>query len=120
MIRVVHLFNVRKGIEEASFVEWLEARLNTATAAHGCVDRKTWILLDGFEGSYSRPKPVSKRPKYVIEAHWTDQRAADGFRRWLMETPEGKELHDRWFGSVTDHTTLRYVEGWVPARAFEM
>ena len=117
MIRVVHLFNVRNNVEEAGFVEWLEAKLNSATQAHGCVDRKTWVLLDGFEGSYANPKPARNRPKYVMEAYWTDQRAADRFRRWLMETPEGKELQNRWFSSVSDHTTLRYVEGLLPVAA---
>jgi hypothetical protein len=69
------------------------------------------VLLDGFEGSYARPKAVRKRPKYVMEAYWADQRSADRFRKWLLETEEGKALHDRWFNSVTDHTVLRYVEG---------
>jgi hypothetical protein len=60
---------------------------------------------------------VRNRPKYVIEAYWADQQSADGFRRWLLETAEGRELQDRWFSSVTDHTTLRYVEGWLPVPA---
>jgi hypothetical protein len=114
MIRVVHLFNVRPGVEESGFVEWLEARLASVTRAQGCVERRTWILLDGFEGSYLRPSHIRNRPKYVIEAYWTDQQAADGFRRWLTETEEGQDLHRRWFDSVVDHTTLRYVEGWLP------
>ena len=117
MIRVVHLFNVKNTVEESGFVEWLEAKLSSATREHGCVERKTWILLDGFEGSYLKPQVVKGRPKYVIEAYWTDQQAADRFRTWLLGTPEGRELHERWFNSVTDHTTLRYVEGWLPVGA---
>jgi hypothetical protein len=117
MIRVVHLFNVRNTVEESGFVEWLEARVGEATRRHGCVDRKTWVLLDGFEGSYATPKSVRNRPKYVMEAYWTDQGSADRFRSWLMETEEGRELHDRWFESVTDHSTLRYVEGLLQVTA---
>jgi hypothetical protein len=119
MIRVVHLFNVRSHVEESGFVEWLEARLNTATSALGCVERRTWVLLDGFEGSYDRKKPVRNRPKYVMEAYWTDAEAANQFRRWLLETDEGRSLHDRWFSAVTDHTTLRYVEGLLPVAVDE-
>ena len=119
MIRVVHVFNVKNNVEEAGFVEWLDAKLNEATRRYGCVDRRTWVLLDGFEGSYARPTPVRNRPKYVIEAYWEDQRSADGFRKWLMETKEGRELHERWFNSVTDHSTLRYVEGLIPVMADE-
>ncbi|MEX2570233.1 MAG: hypothetical protein WD737_02940 [Gemmatimonadota bacterium] len=117
MIRVVHLFNVRNAVEESAFIEWLEARLGEAARRHGCTERKTWVLLDGFEGDYLRARPVKGRPKYVIEAYWTDQIAADRFRRWLLDTPEGCELHERWFASVVDHTTLRYVEGWLPVSA---
>jgi hypothetical protein len=117
MLRVVHLFNVRKGVEESAFIEWLESRLGAATQKFGCLERKTWQLLDGFEGSYLRGRAVKNRPKYVIEAYWNDQQGADRFRRWLLESAEGRELHDRWFGSVTDHTTLRYIEGWLSVTA---
>ena len=115
MIRVVHLFNVKPGIEEQSFIEWLDARISEKTRQFGCVERKIWILLDGFEGSYLHPRPVKGRPKYVNEAYWRDQDGPAEFRNWLLNTEEGRECHDRWFGSITDHTILRYVEGWIPA-----
>jgi len=76
-----------------------------------------WVLLDGFQGSDLRPTKVRDRPTYVIEAYWADQRSADSFRDWLRNTAEGRELHDRWFDSVTDHSTLRYLEGWLPVLA---
>jgi hypothetical protein len=117
MIRVVHVFNVKSSVEETAFVEWLESKLSEASRKHGCVERRTWVMLDGFEGSYLKPVPVKNRPKYVIEAYWADQAAADRFRKWLLDTPEGRELHRRWFDSVTDHTTLRYVEGWLTVPA---
>ena len=112
MIRVVHLFNVKKGVSEAAFVEWLDAKLSNASQRFGCVDRKTWRLLDGFAGSYAHPKNLTDRPKYVNEAYWEDMDGPTSFRKWLTETPEGKEIHDRWFSSVENHTVLRYVEGW--------
>ena len=112
MIRVVHLFDVKRGVEENGFVEWLDAKLSTAARRFGCVDRKTWKLLDGFAGSYAHPKNLTDRPKYVNEAYWEDMDGPTAFRKWLTETPEGKEIHDRWFSSVENHTVLRYVEGW--------
>ena len=114
MIRVVHLFNVKRGVSETGFVEWLDAKLSAAARKFGCADRKTWVLLDGFTGSYSHPKAVHDRPKYVNEAYWEDMDGPTKFREWLTSTPEGKEVHDRWFGSVENHTVLRYVEGWAP------
>lgn len=112
MLRVVHLFDVKKEVVEQEFVEWLDSRLEVATRQFGCVDRKTWRWLDGFTGSYLSPKPIRDRPKYVNEAYWPEVRSASRFREWLIGTPDGKELHDRWFGSIENHTVLRYVEGW--------
>lgn len=112
MIRVVHLFDVKPGISEAAFIEWLDSQLEVASRQFGCASRKTWALLDGFTGSYTHQKPVRDRPKYVNEAHWTDMDGPTQFRQWLTQTPEGREVHERWFNSISNHTVLRYVEGW--------
>jgi len=112
MIRVVHLFDVKKGVSEPAFLEWLDAKLGTAARRFGCVDRKTWVLMDGFIGSYSKPQAVHDRPKYANEAYWTDIQGPNQFREWLTTTPEGKEIHDRWFSSIQNHTVLRYIQGW--------
>lgn len=114
MIRVVHLFDVKRGVPETPFIEWLDARLDIATRQFGCVDRKTWRLVDGFTGDYLHPRAENDRPRYVNEAYWVDEASANRFREWLTSTPEGRELHDRWFASVENHTVLRYVQGWAP------
>lgn len=114
MLRVVHLFDLGKGVSERDFIPWLDAKLDSATTQFGCVERKSWQLLDGFGGSYVSQKPLKARPRFVTEAYWTDAAAADRFREWLTGTTEGRALHDRWFGSITNHTVLRYVDGWIP------
>ncbi len=114
MMRVVHLFDLRKGVAEREFIEWLDSNLDATARRFGCVERKTWVLLDGFTGTYRKQKPVKNRPKYVNEAYWADQESPNRFREWMMNDPEGREFHDRWFGSIENHTVLRYVEGWVP------
>lgn len=119
MIRVVHVFDLKKDVHEPSFIEWLDARLDVVTRQFGCLERKTWILLDGFTGDYLNPRAVTDRPKYVNEAYWRDAESANRFRDWLTGTPEGRELHQRWFGALQNHTVLRYVEGWIPAGAEE-
>jgi hypothetical protein len=108
MLRVIHAFDVKPGIVESSFIEWLDSRLDEATKRFGCMERKTWLFVDGIHGDYERGKP-ERRPKYLNEAFWPDQEHADRFRQWLM-SPEGKEFRQRWFGSVVNHTVLRYVE----------
>jgi hypothetical protein len=119
MIRVVHLFSLKKDVQEAAFIEWLDARLDVVTREFGCLERKTWIFLDGFTGDYLDPRPVKGRPKYVNEAYWRDAASANRFREWLTGTPEGRELHDRWFGAIENHTVLRYVDGWAPVTSEE-
>ena len=115
MIRVVHLFDVKRGVSEEAFIEWLDAKLDVASRQFGCVDRKTWALLDGFAGSYASPRQVKDRPRYVNEAYYRDMDGPNEFREWLTKTPEGREIHDHWFNSIENHTVLRYVEGWAKA-----
>ncbi|HET6232419.1 MAG TPA: hypothetical protein VFE05_20255 [Longimicrobiaceae bacterium] len=112
MIRVVHLFDLKRGVEADSFLQWLDAKLGTAARQFGCTDRKTWVLLDGFEGTYLAPRPVHDRPRYVNEAYWTDAEGPQRLRDWLKTTTEGQQVHHRWFTSIENHTVLRYLEGW--------
>lgn len=112
MLRVVHVFDVKPGVQEASFIEWLDARLDEITMRYGCLDRKTWVFIDGIQGNYVQGRP-ERRPKYLNEAFWPSQKDADNFRKWLM-SEEGKEFRQRWFDSVQNHTVLRYVNGDVP------
>lgn len=121
MIRVVHLFDLKAGVNEEDFLNWLDSRLEQATAQFGCLERHTWIFLSGFRHTYFRRKEVKEgdRPSYVNEAYWPDVRSADRFREWLTETDKGRELHDKWFDCITNHTVLRYVEGWEKVRMGE-
>ena len=112
MIRVVHLFDVKRGVNERDFVDWLDTGLSAAAKRFGCVERSTWLLAEGFAGSYLHPKPVHDRPKYVNEAYWPDMEGPRAFREWLTTEPDGRAMHDRWFSCVQNHTVLRYVRGW--------
>ena len=113
MLRVIHAYHVKPGIDEEAFVEWLDSQLDEVTRRFGCVGRKTWVFLDGFEGTYDRHKDI-RRPRYLNEAFWVGEEAANNFRQWLL-SPEGEPLRRRWFASITDHTVLRYVD-YEPAR----
>ena len=119
MIRVVHLFDVKRGVDERSFIEWLDAKLDVAARQFGCAERRSWKLLDGFTGSYLMPHEVRDRPKFVTEAYWSDLEGPQKFREWLTKSIEGREIHDRWFTSIENHTVLRYVEGWTRHRMDE-
>ncbi len=109
MLRIVHVFDIKPGVIEESFVEWLDAQLDQITRRFGCEKRKTWMFLDGIRGNYERGNP-DRRPKYLNEAFWPDQAHADHFRQWLL-SPEGNEFRRRWFDNVVNHTVLRFVVG---------
>lgn len=112
MLRIIHAYDIRPGVVEHSFVEWLDGRLNEITRKFGCLERKTWVFLDGIRGDYEKGKS-ERRPKYLNEAFWPDQEHANRFRQWLLSA-EGEEFRLRWFSSVVNHTVLRYVEGEEP------
>ena len=112
MLRIIHAFDVKPGVVEQSFITWLDGRLEEISKRFGCVERKTWIFLDGIHGDYEHGK-AERRPKYLNEAFWPDQVHADRFRQWLM-SEEGKEFRQQWFNSVVNHTVLRYVQGSSP------
>jgi len=111
MLRVIHAYDIKPGVVEYSFVEWLDGRLDEITKRFGCVERKTWVFLDGIRGDYDSGK-AERRPKYLNEAFWPDQQHADRFRQWLM-SEEGRDFRRQWFSSVTNHSVLRYVEATV-------
>ncbi|MBI3997629.1 MAG: hypothetical protein HY355_01260 [Armatimonadetes bacterium] len=108
MLRVVHVYSIKPGVDEQSFVEWLDSQLDEITRRFGCIGRTTWIFLDGFEGTYDRPRPA-RRPRYLNEAFWVGEEAANNFRKWLL-SPEAEAFRKRWFDSIIDHTVLRYVD----------
>lgn len=117
MIRVVHLFDLKSGVKEEELLNWLDARLDAATKEFGCLERHTWIFMDGFRDTHLRRKTLERgdrprRTRYVNEAYWPDAASADRFREWLMESEDGEELHDSRFDQITNHTVLRYYRGW--------
>ena len=65
MLRVIHAFDVKPEVQEASFIEWLDARLDEVTKRFGCLQRKTWVFIDGIQGDYEHGKPES--PAEILE-----------------------------------------------------
>jgi hypothetical protein len=113
MVRIVHIFDVKPGVDEKSFIQWVDGTLREVTLKFGCRERSTWIYLDGIEGTYEKGKPI-KRPKYINEAFWPSQKEADEFRRWLL-SEDGRGFRTRLFDSITNHVILRYTDYAPPA-----
>ena len=92
MLRVIHAYNIKPGVEEQSFVEWLDSKLDETTRRFGCIGRKTWVFLDGFEGTYERHHDI-RRPKYLNEAFWVGEEASNNFRKWLLSPTARNSVH---------------------------
>lgn len=108
MLRLVHAFDIRAGVPESSFIEWLDSALMEKSRKYGCIERKTWVFIDGLEGTYEANRPT-KRPRYLHEAFWESQEGAEQFRKWLL-TEDAKEFRMKWFDGIEHHTVLRYVD----------
>ena len=109
MLRLIHLFDLKPGKDEEAFLGWLDTTMFQKAKEFGCIERKNWIYLDGLEDPYGKGKRVRKRPKYINEAFWKSQKAAEDFRRWLM-SPEGAEHRRTWMDGVKNHSVLRYID----------
>ena len=108
MLRLIHSFDVKQGVPAESFIEWLDHELWARSEPFGCLERKTWIYLDGIDGTYEHGK-AAKRPRYLNEAFWPHQEAAENFRKWLL-SDDAVAFRRRWFDGIQNHTVLRYVD----------
>ena len=108
MLRIIHAFDVKPGVVESSFIEWLDSQLDQVTRRFGCLERKTWLFVDGIRGDYEHGK-AERRPKYLNEAFWPDQQCVENFRNWLR-SPAARDFRNKWFAGVRNHTVLRYLD----------
>ena len=109
MLRLVHIFDLKSGQNEEMFLTWLDATLFEQAKRFGCIERKSWIYLDGLEDPYGKSKKVTNRPRYINEAFWEGQEGAEKFRQWLLSA-DGAAYRRTWDESVINHTVLRYVD----------
>ena len=109
MFRLIHIFDIKGGKSPESFMSWLDTTLYPKSKEFGCLDRKNWVFLDGLKDPYGRGKKKEKRPKYISEAFWEDNKGAEEFSQWLRG-PGGADLRKIWLDNISNHTVLRYIE----------
>ena len=109
MLRLVHVYDIKKGKSPESILSWLDTTLFPKSKEFGCIERKNWVFLDGLKDPYGKGKKKEKRPKYISEAFWEDQKGAEEFRQWLRG-PEGSDYRKIWQDNISNHSLLRYVE----------
>lgn len=104
MVRVIHFFNLKPGADEAQMLHLVNQGLRDLTRAYGCLDRKTWKLLDG--NAQGQPTPMVA---YLNEALWPSQEAADAFAHAVREG-EAKTFFTEAHSGIETVLTARYVD----------
>ncbi len=75
MLRNIHFFNIKPGADEARMLHLVNHEVAQYAQTFGCIERKTWKLLDASAQGTSAQAAV-----YMNEALWPSQKAADAFR----------------------------------------
>ncbi len=109
MLRLIHMFDLRAGVNEESFLSWLDSTFSQKASKFGCIERINWVFQDGQDDPYGKNKRIKKRPKYINEAFWKSQKDAEDFRQWLL-SEDGRKYRKTWEDGVTNHSVLRYVD----------
>jgi len=104
MVRVIHLFNLKPGADEAQMLRLINQGLRDLTRAYGCLDRKTWKLLD--TNAQGQPTPVAA---YMNEALWPSQEAADAFAHAVRDG-EANAFFAEAHRGIETVLTARYVD----------
>lgn len=104
MLRNIHFFNIKEGADEARMRHMLDVELAENAATFGCIERKTWRLLDAHAGG----KAIAAA-QYMNESLWPSQAEADAFSR-AASGPEVKAWLDELMGGIEIVQTVRYVD----------
>lgn len=104
MVRIIHFFNLKPGADEAQMLALVNQGLLEITKFYGCLERKTWKLLDA--NAQGQPTPVAA---YMNEALWPSQEAADTFARAVRDG-EAKAFFAEAHSGIETVLTVRYVD----------
>jgi hypothetical protein len=104
MLRNIHFFNLKPGVDEATALAVLDGDVVEYAKSHGCIERRTWKLLDAH--------PDGSAPAlYLNEALWPSQALADAYARTFGqdESPLAKRA-GAVFECITIVQNLRFVD----------
>lgn len=63
MLRLVHVYDIKKGKSPESFLSWLDTTLFPKSKEFGCIERKNWVFLDGLKDPYGKGKKKREKTK---------------------------------------------------------
>ncbi len=104
MLRNIHFFNLKPGVDEATALAALNGDVAEYTKSLGCIERRTWKLLNAH--------PDGSAPAlYMNEALWSSQSAADSFAPSIEQDTSPLSMRVRAaFDCITIVQNLRFVD----------
>ena len=104
MLRNIHFFNIKEGADEKRVLQLLDNEIVELAKTFGCIERKTWKLLDARSHGQS-----VKSAAYMNESLWPSQKEADAYSH--AERPEEiRKWLDELLNGVDVVKTVRYVD----------
>lgn len=104
MVRVIHFFNLKPDADEAQMLALVNQGLRDLTSAYGCLERKTWKLLDANAQAQTAPMAT-----YMNEALWPSREAADAFAH-VVRDGLAKAFFAEAYSGIETVLTVRYVD----------
>jgi hypothetical protein len=104
MLRNIHFFNLKPGADKERILHLMDHDLAEYARSMGCIERKTWRLLDARSGG----EPTTAAD-YMNEALWPDQETADAFGQ-AARSEAVKQLFDEILAKIEVEKTIRYVD----------
>ena len=108
MLRNIHYFSIKPGADAERMLHLLDNEFAAYSETFGCLERKTWKLLDVHNWD-DAGQATPSLGTYVNESLWPSQAEADAFTRastTMNMTPATAEL----FSGVTIFLTVRYID----------
>ena len=103
MLRNIHFFNIKPGADEERILYLLDHELVALAKTYGCIERKTWKLLNARAGGQP-----AESAAYMNESLWPSQEAADAFSR--VDRSKLDEWHGEMMSGIEVVKTVRYVD----------
>lgn len=104
MLRNVHYFHFKPAADKDRILHLLDHDLADFAKSLGCIERKTWRLLD----ARAHGQPITDA-EYINEALWPSQEVADAFGQAERSDAVNQFLSEI-FGAIEIEKTVRYVD----------
>lgn len=109
MLRNINFINIKPGADEERMLYLLNHEYAEYAKTFGCIERKTWKLLDAYHHELGERGEPAEAATYLNESLWPSQKEADAFGQ--SERPEEVKAWVQELGDGVEFVlTVRYVD----------